>query len=242
MSTSFGRPRAAAASDRPGYDRPSQPGQPERAHSDRPRSDRVAGIALLTLLLSLPSCSRGPQHPEWVIHSSLEVIGPVPAGGYRLVFPYVVGDFYGAPTTGDFVAPVSRSAGGFTLDLNRTQKALESELGPTDFSLHFLRIVPRETRLARLAPAALQRNGIEPVGAVEWLDGRSGRPLMLVYIDRPARIAGSATRSGETIRYDISVAKPGYVWIGAIRAGSHDTVYTAVPPPQHPMLTITPKR
>lgn len=248
-----GRPRAAVASGRPGYDQPESAGDPDhprsdRLRSDRPRSDRysaalgVAGVAWVGLLLALSACSREPHHSDWVIHSSLEVIGPLPTGGYRLVFPYVVGDFYGAPNTGNFVAPVSRSAGGFTLDLNRTQKALESELGPTDFSLRFLRIVPREARLARLAPAALQRNGIEPVGAVEWLDEPSGRPLMLVYIDRPARIAGSATRNGETIRYDIRAAKPGYVWIGAIQAGSHDTVYTVVPPPQHLMLTITPKR
>lgn len=250
MSTSFGRPRAAAASGRSGSD--------DRPDSDRPGFDRagfncsccdryraargIVGVAGVALLLALSACSRGPHHSDWVIHSSLEVIGAPLAGGYRLVFPYIVGDFYGAPNTGDFVAPVSRSAGGFTLDLNRTQKALESELGPADFSLRFLRIVPQDARLARLAPAALQRNGIEPVGTVEWLDGPSGRPLMLVYIDRPARIAGSATRSGETIRYDIRAAKPGYVWIGATQAGNHDTVYTAVPPPQHLMLTITPKR
>ena len=254
-----GRPRAVEASDRPRYDQPGRADDPDcpddpdhprsgRLRSDRARADRysaargVAGVVWVALLLALSACSREPHHSDWVIHSSLEVIGPPPTGGYRLVFPYVVGDFYGAPNTGNFVAPVSRSAVGFTLDLNRTQKALESELGPADFSLRFLRIVPHDARLARLAPAALQRNGIDPVGTVEWLDARSGRPLMLVYVDRPARVTGSVTRAGETIRYDIGVTKPGYVWIGAIQAGRHDTVYTTVPAPQQLILTITPRR
>jgi hypothetical protein len=174
-----------------------------------------------------------------VIHSSLEVIGPVPAGGYRLGFPYIVGDLYGSPNTGDFVVPVVRTSGGFTLDLNRTQQALQSELEPTDFSLRFLNITPAEARIARLTPVALQRTGIDPVGTMEWLDAQSRRPLMLVYVDRPARIAGSLTRGGDTIRYDIRAAKPGYVWIGGTQLGEHDTLYTVVPQPQHLVLTIT---
>ena len=140
-----------------------------------------AFAGLIALLLALAGCSRGPHHPDWVIHSAIEIVGPPPDGGYRLVFPYIVGDFYGPPDTGDFVAPVSRTAGGFTLDLNRTQAALESELAPADFSLRLLKAVPADTRLARLAPAALQRNGIDPVGIVEWSDANSRRPLMLVY-------------------------------------------------------------
>lgn len=199
-------------------------------------------MTLFALLLALPGCSRTPHHPDWVIHSSIEIVGPPPAGGYRLVFPYIVGDFYGSPDTGDFVTPVSRTPDGFTLDLNRTWKELKSELGPADFSLRFLAVAPPEARLARLAPAALQRNGIEPVGTVEWLDAQSHRPLMLVYVDRPARIAGSLTRGGETIRYDIRAGRAGYVWIGAIRTGGHDTLYTVVPAPRHLVLTITARR
>ncbi len=210
---------------------PAGPGRPVIARGS-------AAVALLALLVSLPACSRGPHHPDWVIHSALEVIGPPPAGGYRLVFPYIVGDFYGAPTTGDFVVPVSRTAAGFTLDLNRTQPALESELAATDFSLRFLTITPAKARIARLAPAALQPNGINPVGTVEWRDARTRRPLMLVYVDRPALIAGSLTRDGETIRYDIRVAHAGYVWIGGIEEGAHRMLYTVVPPPRHLVLTI----
>jgi hypothetical protein len=173
-----------------------------------------------------------------VIQSSLEIVGPPPADGYRLIFPYIVGDFYGPASTGNFVTPVTGSPGGFTLDLNRTRDVLERVLEPADFSLRFLKIVPHDARIARLAPGALQPNGINPVGTVEWLDAQSRKPLMLVYIDRPARIAGSVTRNGETVRYDIRTARPDYVWVGDVQVSAHDTLYTVVPPPKHLMLTI----
>ena len=224
MTPIFGRPPAAAARARRGAAR------------------GLTAVALSALLIASSGCSRGPHHPDWVIHSAIEVVGPPPAGGYRLVFPYIVGDFYGSPNTGDFVAPSSRTAGAFTLDLNRTLGELESELGPTDFSLHFLKIVPHDARLARLTPVALQLDGIEPVGPVEWVDAGTRRPLMLVYIDREARIAGSFSRGGQTVRYDVRASKPGYVWIGAVQQGQRDILYTAVPSPQHLVLTITAKR
>ena len=192
--------------------------------------------------MELSGCSRLPHHPGWVIQSAVEVVGPPPAGGYRLIFPYIVGDFYGPASTGNFVTPVSSSPGGFTLDLNRTQAVLERVLDPVDFSLRFLKIVPHDARIARLAPGALQPNDINPVGTVEWLDAQSRKALMLVYIDRPARIAGSVTRNGETVRYDIRAAKPDYVWIGGVQVGGHETLYTVVPPPQHLVLTITTRR
>ena len=192
----------------------------------------------VTLLIAAAGCS-GAHHADWVIHSRIEVIGAPPAGGYRLIFPYIVGDLYGSANTGSFVVPVSLTPGSFTLDLNRTQQALQSELGPTDFELHFMRIAPRDARLARLAPVALQRDGIEAVGAMDWRDAHSGTSLMLVYVDRPAWITGTFSRGGATLRYDIRVPKPGYVWIGAIRAGEHATLYAVVPPPRDLILTIT---
>lgn len=201
-----------------------------------------AALALIATLAALSGCARGPRHPDWIIHSAIEIIGPRPSGGYRLVFPYIVGDFYGSPNTGGFVVPVSRSGDGFTLDLNRTQKALESELAPTAFSLRFLKIVPAKARIARLIPMALQRDGIEPVGTVEWLDRPSHRQLMLVYVDRPMRIEGGVSRGGDTVRYDIRADKPGYLWIGGIRVGERETLYTTVPRPQHLALTITTAR
>jgi hypothetical protein len=224
--------------------RGTAPLKASNAEGQAPRNARLpirfcAVAGLVAVVSAMVACDRAPHHPDWVIHSGVEVIGPPPAAGYRLIFPYIVGDLYGSANTGAFVVPVSRTPAGFTLDLNRTQEALAAELAPTDFGLRFLRIAPRDARIARLAPEALQRNGIDPVGTVEWRDGRSGGPLMLVYADRPARIAGTFSRGGATLRYDIRVVSPGYVWIGADPVGEHQTLYTVVPPPRDLVLTIT---
>jgi hypothetical protein len=175
-----------------------------------------------------------------VIHFTVEIAGPPPPGGYRLVFPYIVGDLYGSPNTGAFVEPASRGPGSFVLDLNLTQEVLERELEPTDFTLGFLHVTPAQTRIARLTPIALERDGIDPVGTVQWLDERTGRPLMLVYVDRPARIAGSFTRAGKTIDYDIRARAPGYVWIGSVPAGEQEMLFRAVPAPRGLILRINP--
>jgi hypothetical protein len=196
----------------------------------------VAATLLATLLLA--ACGRAPPHPGWVIHFTVEIAGPPPPGGYRLVFPYIVGDLYGSPNTGAFVEPARRPSGRFVLDLNRTQEILERELEPTDFALGFLRVTPAQTRIARLTPIALERDGIDPVGTVQWLDERTRRPLMLVYVDRPARIAGSFTRAGRTIGYDIRATAPGYVWIGSGPAGERETLFRAVPAPRGLILRI----
>ena len=173
-----------------------------------------------------------------MIHSAIEFAGPPPPGGYRLVFPYIVGDLYGSPNTGAFVEPASRGPGSFVLDLNRTREVLERELEPTDFTLGFLHVTPAQTRIARLTPIALERDGIDPVGTVQWLDERTRRPLMLVYVDRPARIAGSFTRAGKTIGYDVRTTAPGYVWIGSVSAGAQETLFRAVPAPRRLILRI----
>lgn len=172
-----------------------------------------------------------------MIHATIEIVGP-PPGGYRLVFPYIAGDLYGSPNTGAFVEPASRGPGSFVLDLNRTQEVLERELEPTHFTLDFLHVTPAQTRIARLTPIALERDGIDPVGTVQWLDARTGRPLMLVYVDRPARIAGSFTRAGKMIGYDIRATAPGYVWIGSVPAGERETLFGAVPAPRQLVLRI----
>lgn len=191
------------------------------------------------MLLLLSACSRAAHHAGWVIHSKIDLVGPAPAGGYRLLFPYIVGDLYGSPDTGDFVAPVMRTPDSFVLDLNRTQELLERELAPTDFSLRFLHIIPADARIARLTPIALQRDGIEAVGTVQWLDAQSRRPLMLVFVDRPAQIEGSLSRAGETSRYDIRAPGSGYLWIGSVPVGRHATLYTAVAPPRRLILMIS---
>lgn len=124
----------------------------------------------------MPGCGRGPNHPGWVIHSSIEVIGPPPAAGYRLIFPYIVGDLYGSANTGAFVAPLSLTPSAFTLDLNRTQDSLERELEPTDFEFRIMKITPRDAVSRGWRPSPCSATASSPwAGWTGWMRGRIGR-------------------------------------------------------------------
>jgi hypothetical protein len=128
------------------------------------------------------------------------------------------------------------------MDLNHSHESLVRSLEPTEFSLSYLHIEPKEARLARLAPAVLQADGIDPIGTAQWLDPSSARPLLLVYVDRPARITGQTLARGVTVRYDVSVEVPGYVWIDMREEPGGGRVYQVVPRPNEVVLAVTPAR
>jgi hypothetical protein len=194
--------------------------------------------ALLVLVLAaLSACHPSappPPHADWIIHSRLVFLSadskteraPLDRGRFRLFFPYIAGDIYGSATTGDFINPTLEPDYHFTIDLNRSHQALLASLEPTDFSVSYLHIEPADARVARLAPMVLQADGIDPVGRTEWVDGDTGRTVMLLYFDRPARIAGG--------KFAIRAPAAGYIWVG--RDGD---VYTAVPTPARLLLAVT---
>jgi hypothetical protein len=195
----------------------------------------VRGLLVLALAV-LSACHQAPPPPRtgWIIHSQLVFLSadlkterpPLAQSQFRLFFPYICGDIYGAPTTGDFISPTLGPDYRFTIDLNRTHQALLASLEPTELSVSYLHIEPAAARVARLAPMVLQVDGIEPVGRTEWVDGDSGRAVMLLYFDRPAVISGG--------KFAIHAPAAGYVWVGLQRE-----VYTVIPTPGRLLLAVT---
>jgi len=208
---------------------------------------RLALSLAMELLVGGCSSEDRPPHPGWVIHSKVVFLTadlaqarPAPAQSqFRVTFPYVTGDLYGAPAIGE-LSPVPLGAdGSFEIDLNRTEKLLSRSLEPTEFSLSYLSIQPAQARIGRLAPMVLQADGIDPLGRVDWVDPDSRRRLLLIYVDRPAHIAGETLARGHLLRYDIRVGAPGYVWVARQAAADADT-FVVVPKPQHLELAVTP--
>jgi hypothetical protein len=200
------------------------------------------------LLLALAGCARSPpERPEWIIRSKLvfmtDDLGrertPLAPEQFRLVFSYIAGDLYGPPTTGDFIHPVLGPDRGFEIDLNRTQGALLASLEPTDFRLSYLRMDPPQARVARLAPLMLQADGIEEVGRLEWFDPESKRELLLLYLDRPAKITGRTMAGGRPLRYAIRTSVADYVWV-ARQSNEVEDVYTVIPRPARVLLVAKP--
>ena len=192
--------------------------------------------------------SESESHHGWVLHSQIKFLAsdlqvardPLPRGSFRLFFPYIAGDLYGPATTGDFIHPVINPDLTFDIDFSRVQQDLTRSLQPTEFSLEYLKIDPPDARIARLAPLALQPDGIEQVAAADWVNEYTHERLMLVYVDRPARITGALVRDDYTIRYNVRAAAPGYVWIARRRTDDGEQMYTEVEKPDKVVLALTP--
>jgi hypothetical protein len=223
-----------------------------RGRAASARRALLAPCASLLAFAALGSCGPSEEslahRPGWQIHAQLVFLTAdlaserpaPPRASYRLWFPYVTGDLYGAPGTGDFVNAAVRADGEIDIDLGATERDLVRSLEPTEFSLSYLKIEPADARIARLAPAALQANGIDPIGTTEWVDLDSRASLMLVYADRAARLTGQTNARGTPVSYDIRFPGAGYVWIAGRESG-RGVRYFTVPRPAHLALAIVPR-
>ena len=204
------------------------------------------GLATLLLAACAPkSDDADPPHEDWIIESQVtfpEKEGrsarPKPTERLRLWVPYIVGDLYGQQNAGE-IAPVDLRANlTFTMNLNIGYNKLARALVPTAFQAKWMSIEPKEARVARVSPFVLPVDGITPVGTAEWLDTDTGTRLMLVYIDRPARIRGDVVYEGRSLRFDISSKEAGYLWVTEPEQSGE---YTAVPRPRHLVLAVMPE-
>lgn len=199
---------------------------------------------------ALSGCSQRDSgvHPQsWILHARIQffspdlqaVAEPRPSNTFRLFFPYICGDLYGPATTGDFIQPVIQPDNTFEIDFGRVQQDLTRSLEPTEFSLDYLKIDPANARIARLAPLALQPDGIEQVATTDWIDASTHERLMLVYFDRPARITGALIRNDYTILYNVRATVPGYIWVARRKTEDGEQMYTEVEKPEAVILALT---
>ena len=207
-------------------------------------------LCALVIVVGVAGCSQdhSENHHGWVLHSQVKFFSPdfqvasnpLPRSDFRLLFPYIAGDLYGAATTGDFIQPALGPDLSFDIDFGRVQQVLTRELQPTEFGLDYLKIDPADARIARLAPLALQPDGIDQVATVDWVDGATHERLMLVYVDRPCRITGSLARNDYIVRYNVRAASAGYIWIGHRKNADGEQMFTEVTKPETVYLALTP--
>jgi hypothetical protein len=204
-------------------------------------------VAAAAVLAGCKQSEPEVQH-GWVLHSRIQFFTadfqaprePPAPNTYRLVFPFIAGDLYGPATTGDFIHPTVGADLSFEIDLGKAQADLTRSLAPTEFSLEYLHIDPMNARIARLAPLALQPDGIEQVATADWIDATTHERLMLVYFDRPARITGALVRDTFTVSYNVRANMAGYVWIARRQTEDGEQMYTEVEKPESVVLALTP--
>jgi hypothetical protein len=207
-------------------------------------------FVLIAAASALAGCGQTESEPHhgWMLQSRVQFFSPdlqvaqdpLPRNNFRLFFPFIAGDLYGPATTGDFIRPVINADYTFDIDFGRVQQDLERSLQPTEFSLDYLKIDPPDARIARLAPLALQPDGIEQVATTDWIDASTHERLMLVYVDRPARITGALVRDDYTIRYNVRATTRGYIWIARRQTDDGEQMYTEVEKPESVVLALTP--
>jgi hypothetical protein len=199
----------------------------------------LKGLCVLTSLALLAACGTreevpAPERPDWVLKSRVVFVEAdgkteraAPAEDLRLWVPYVVGDLYGQPNAGELSPTALKPDLSFSLDLNKSNDKLRAALVPTVFSQKWMTI----------EPAAARVDNITPVGRCEWLDKDTGHKLMLVYLDRPARIRGEIVYEGRSLRFDIEAKEAGYLWI---RQPEGSGEYRVAPWPGRVLLAVTP--
>lgn len=191
----------------------------------------LTGLLCVALVACGSSDSpRAPARPDWVIQSRIEFRGgePLPLEAFRLWVPFISGDLYGAPTSGSYIQPIVRPDYTFEIDLNQGHDALLASLEKTAFSVHDMRIEPQDARIARISPFLMEADGIESLGRASWEDAETGHTLMLVYFDRPARIAGHG--------FAVDAKSAGYVWVETPPAPALAHV---VPRPKNLVLAVS---
>jgi hypothetical protein len=209
----------------------------------------VLSISACALLAVSAGCSprsedAAPPHSDWIINSHVafyeadaKTPRSAPSEPLRLWVPYVVGDIYGAPNAGELAPVVLQPDLSFTIDLNVRYLRLAEALVPTEFSQKWMSIEPASARIARVSPFVLPQEGITPLGMSEWLDTDTGTRLLLIYLDRPARIRGEIVHEGRNLRFDINAEEAGYVWVSQPQGSG---VYRAVSQPAHLKLAVMP--
>src|SRR5687768_15327825 len=182
----------------------------------------MKGRFILALsLLMLAACAKHedppPEQPSLIVQSHVafyeadgKTLRAAPKEPLRLWVPYLVGDIYGSPNEGEIVPVTLKPDMSFRMNLNGAEKILAKGLVPTQFSQKWMAIEPAEARVARVLPFVMPADNIGPVGVSEWLDEESGARLMLIYVDRPARIRGDIVFEGRRLKFDIEAQRAGY--------------------------------
>ena len=183
-----------------------------------------------------------PKRADWVLQSKVQFFEAdaktpraTPQEDLRLWVPYVVGDLYGAPNAGELAPVTLKPDMSFSLDLNKSHEKLALALVPTEFSQKWMMIEPREARVARHSPWVMPADGIAPLGRTEWLDTDTGTRLLLIYVDRPARIRGEIVYECRSLNFDIDAKQAGYLWVTQPETSGE---YKVVPRPAHLVLAV----
>jgi hypothetical protein len=209
-------------------------------------------IAALLLVSTLGACSRDSADagPEWELRTRVQFVESdfktvreaLPPESFYLSFPFIGGDLYGAPTTEDFIRVTVDADYSFVLDLSTSKRFARRAARPAAIGEGRIRGTPPALGLARVATFTLDPKTDRRAGFTAWSDASSGENMILAYLDRPGRIAGSLSEDGQEYRFDISVDKEGYAWLRSRDLAEHVSELVVGEWPRELVLRVAPLR
>lgn len=139
---------------------------------------------------------------------------PLRSSEFQLAFSLIGGDFFGAPTTEDFVRPRVSEDLKLSVDFNDYRSQIEQAITTGSVAEGRVRVDPSTTRFGRVATFTMDPSLRRRAGYTAWADDGDARGLMLVYFDRPCTVVGSFTEEGHTYRYNVVIRRAGFAWLG----------------------------
>ena len=141
-----------------------------------------------------------------------------------------------------------------TFDLNQIRRDVERSAAPLspEASGAGLAVVPKETRIARVATIAYDAQSGE--GMYTGFRTAKGDSVYIVYFDRPCQLTGVTRQQGRQDTYNVKVDAPGFSWLKIVMespvrgrtmllAPSEPVVLGLTPPEargERPSLRVTP--
>jgi len=189
-----------------------------------------------------------PHNPGLVINARVHFVQDdghmsreaLPVEAFVLWFPFIGGDLYGSPTTGDFIRPRVAADYSFSFDLNNALAAAKRSVKVAAWSYGQSEIKPADLKMLRVATFALNRKTVKRVAYTGWRNGETGESFVLAYFDRAGTISGSGSFKGHQTEYRLDVPSDGFYWLQYEESSTGTAVSVRTAKPENLVLTLAP--
>lgn len=200
---------------------------------------RLLQLAFVTILVA--ACSTTPVHqPEFEsgvtsINTKIEYVGPNNIALHEeqypddvvLSFPYVSGALFGHISDLPVYIVKADKERSFSLNLLERIETIDHGAAPLNKNLREqgIKILPEDTRLARLGTLPYRYSNRESIGGGGFIDTDSRNILILAYVNQSCEIKGSYAQNGKKYIYQLVFPGKGFHWIEVL-VDKNNTVLT----------------
>lgn len=168
--------------------------------------------------VDLGAVSRLESSAEFVDANQRFIAPPEPRRAVRLVFPFIPGALYGSPQrVGAFMTTTDADL-RFRLEVSA--QSSQVDLAATSSSVAGVEVEPSTARFVRIGTFPFDAESGEPIGGGGWVDPITREAVLLVYVDRPCTIRGSARFGDMTLEHDLSFSRVGFHWVRLVQLTS----------------------